>query len=358
MRKTEKEGENMNYRRYKIIPFILLIVLLSGCTTKYEQKDIYDYVEEAYALEDVKVSKERTEITGEDGYTDYLWEITAGDIKFHVLDDYYWGMEVLTNHLTDDYEDVMLKEYYDSKILPHFTLDEKEEQGLYSNQLVGKFHTKEELIQLYEELENFQTYVTQKGYDIPNSFSYHLQMQTPIRNNMLNYIVDDGDSFGRVTEITEDEAEEAMTKYVQAYTDYHFNDLYEKFTEEEIIEAVSVSEYRIAIIKGESTIFYEDLCSRFGYGISFGALYEILEREGFDISGNNEHYSFVGLNGNIYEISYDFINVDGLNDESNHYYYLKNGMPVKMSANFYNHFTANEIEEMCGLQLYLEYHKN
>ena len=112
----------MNCRKYKIIPFLLVVVLLSGCTTKYEQKDIYDYIEENYALEDVKVSKERTELTGEDDYTDYLWEITADDIKFRVLDDYHWGMETLTNHLTDDYEDVMLKKYYDSKILPHFTL--------------------------------------------------------------------------------------------------------------------------------------------------------------------------------------------------------------------------------------------
>ena len=56
---------------------------------------------------------------------------------------------------------------------------------------------------------------------------------------------------------------------------------------------------------------------------------------------------------NIYEISYDFINVDGKNDESNHYYYLKNGEPVKMAADFYNHFSANKIEEMCGLKLYI-----
>ena len=97
----------MNCRKYKIIPFLLFVVLLSGCTTKYEQKDIYDYIEENYALEDVKVSKERTELTGEDDYTDYLWEITADDIKFRVLDDYHWGMETLTNHLTDEYSPIL-----------------------------------------------------------------------------------------------------------------------------------------------------------------------------------------------------------------------------------------------------------
>ena len=117
---------------------------------------------------------------------------------------------------------------------------------------------------------------------------------------------------------------------------------------------VSEHKYQIAIIKEDNTTFYDDLCaSQFGYGISFGTLYEILEREGFNVSGNNEHYSFADFNGNIYEISYDFINVDGKNDESNHYYYLKNGEPVKMAADFYNHFSANKIEEMCGLKLYI-----
>lgn len=78
----------MKYRRYIIIPFILLVVLLSGCTTQYEQKDVYRYLKKTYALKDVKVSKEPMEFTGEDGYVDYIWEVTSDDITFHVKNDY------------------------------------------------------------------------------------------------------------------------------------------------------------------------------------------------------------------------------------------------------------------------------
>ena len=64
----------MKYRRYRyiIIPFILLMVLLTGCTTRYEQNDVYGYLKKTYALKDVEVSAERTELTGEDGYADYI----------------------------------------------------------------------------------------------------------------------------------------------------------------------------------------------------------------------------------------------------------------------------------------------
>lgn len=336
--------------------FIVLsvsVILLSGCTTKYEQEDIHKYIQETYGLKDVTVSRERIEIVDEEGYTDYIWEVTADGIKFRVLDNYCWGMESVTNYLRDDYENVMLKKYYDENLLPHFTFDEKIENGLYQNKLVGTFSTKEELIQLYEELENFHASV-KTSHTIKDGFFYHLQMQTPIRNNIPNYEMEDGDSSGSIADVTEEKVQEAITKYTQTYIDYHFKDIYEKFTEEEIKETVSVSKYQIAILKADDMFFYGDLCaSQLGRGISFGALYEILKREGFYVSGDSEHYTFAGADQDIYEISYDFINADGGNDETNHYYYLKNGVSVPMDVNFYNHFTVDQIEEMCGLKLYL-----
>ena len=119
----------MKYRRYIIIPFLLLIVLLTSCTTQYEQKDVYRHLKKTYALKGVEVSKERAELTGEDSYVDYIWKVTADDITFHVKDDYHWGLETLTNNLTDDYRDALLKAYFDPDMLPHFTLDEKRKKG-------------------------------------------------------------------------------------------------------------------------------------------------------------------------------------------------------------------------------------
>ena len=52
----------MKYRRYIIIHFILLVVLLAGCTTQYEQKDVYRYLKKTYALKGVEVSAEQTKL--------------------------------------------------------------------------------------------------------------------------------------------------------------------------------------------------------------------------------------------------------------------------------------------------------
>ena len=246
-------------------------------------------------------------------------------------------------------------------MLPHFTLDENEEEGLYSYTLIGKFDSKEELRQLYAESESLQAYAAEKGFDIPGSFSYHLLMQSPIRgDSMLNHFIYDGDSIGCVTNITGDTVKEAMAEYVQAYTEYHFSDLYDKFTEDEVTEAVSGSDYRLAMVRENGTVFYNDLCASGSDEVSFGTLYEILEREGFDVKGNNEHYSFTDASQNTYEIAYpsdDFINANGTTNESDHSCFLKNGVPVEREYNDYYDVTTSEIEEMFGLKLYTEYHK-
>ena len=215
-------------------------------------------------------------------------------------------------------------------ILPHFTLDEKEKEGLYSNELIGKFASKEELQQLYEELENFQTYVAENGYDTPNSFSYHLLMQSPVQgDNAPTHFIYDGDTIGCVTDITGDTVKEAMAEYALAYTEHHFSDLYEKFTE----EGNSDYHYRLAIVKENGTFFYDDLCAR-GYNeANFGTLYEIA-------------YPSDG-----------FINANGAMNDSDLSCFLKNGVPVEREYNDYYDVTTSEIEEMFGLKLYTEYHK-
>lgn len=73
---------------------------------------------------------------------DCIWKVTANDITFHVKDDYHWGLETLTNSLTGDYKNTLLKACFVPDMLLHFTPDEKEEEGLYSNQLIGKFDSK------------------------------------------------------------------------------------------------------------------------------------------------------------------------------------------------------------------------
>lgn len=344
-------------RKHKklMILVILFIILLTGCTTKYEQKDVYRYVKKKYKLKNVKVSKERVDITGKDDYVDHIWEITADDITFHVKDDYGWESALFTNRLKDDFRYALLKKFFNSNILPHFILDEKNEERLYLNELIGKFASKEELQQLYVELEKFKTYIAEKGYDVSPSFSYHLIPQSPIHSDKtLAFFIYDADTTGNSTNITDDVVKEAMTRYILAYTDYHFSDIYDKFTEDEIKEAVSNSYYRLTIVRDNDTYLYDDLCASGLDEVSFGTMYEILKREGFDVKGTNEHYTFIDVNQNTYEIAYPSDNIISLGpvlNEKTHSYLLKNGKLIEHEYRY--GFGINEIEKIFGLKLHI-----
>ena len=304
----------------------------------------------------------QVELIGEDDYIDYIWEVVANDVTFHVKDDYDWQSALLTNSLRDDYKDALLKAYFNQDILSCFTLSENKEEGLCSNVLIAKFNSKSELQELFKELMNFKSYIAKKGYDIPDSFSYNLLMQLPIQSDKEpTLFIYNNDIMGCVTNITDDTVKEAMRKYILVYIEYHFSDLYKKFTQEEVKEAVANSDYhyRLAIVKENGTFFYDDLCAREYDEVSFGTLFEILKREGFDVKGNNDHYFFKDVNNNTYEIAYpsdDFINANKATNESEHSCFLKNGVPVEREYNDYYDVTISEIEEMFGLKLYTEYH--
>ncbi len=335
--------------------FLVMTLFLTSCTTNYQHEDIFLYVKDKYRFDDFTVSEKRTEVKDEDGYTDYLWTVKVDGIEFTVIDNYYYGMEAVTNRLHDNYTDVMLKQYFNRvDMITHFSLNESTFDGIYKNNLVARFNSKEELLRLYNELSDFNSYLKNDGYTVPFSFSYRLEMQNPIRNNISGYIVDDGDTVGTVTEIKTSDREAMLNKYILTCIDYRFEDLLSELTEQEIMDTVKGCSERIALIRNDTVSFYDDLCAnRYHYGISFGTLYEILKREGFDPEGDADHYTFTGTDNNVYEISYDFTNIDQKNDDTNHYYYLKNGSPIKMLGNFYTHFTEGQIAEMCGLKLYI-----
>ncbi len=69
-------------------------------------------------------------------------------------------------------------------------------------------------------------------------------------------------------------------------------------TGDTVKEAVNESDYRLAIVRENGTFLYDDLCASGSDEVSFGTLYEILKREGFDVKGNNEHYSFTDASQN------------------------------------------------------------
>ena len=346
------------------IAVILLFpaLLLGGCRTEYDRRDIFQYLKGQYNMPGFVVGNEPKEMKDGQGYTDYLWTVRLkndSELVFHVLDDTGWGMESVSNYLWTDFDDVvMCHRYEEYGGIPQFQLEairDEEHDVMISSTLTASYETVQQLQKLFDELQEFSEFYEENGYGTRSRVS--IQMENPLRYR-CKYVVDDGDYVSSSKAFTAEDYEKALNKYIFTCMDYRFEEQLKQFTKEEIAKALSEYSYCIGISRdgtedGEPD-YYEDLCAnQYAYGVSFGTLYEILSREDWDITGNSWHYSFEGADGCNYEISYDFCDYPFKTDEGtcNGYYFLKDGEKVPMAAYFYNHFTKREIREMTGLIL-------
>ena len=345
--------------KYKAKPLLLIffcLFILNGCTTKYTKDDITHYVNDTIGLTNFTVSDEYRIFVGDDDYEDKIWTITDNNtgMKFHVIDDFYWGMEAVTNSLDNDYTDTLL--IFLQNDLPHtqsLNVAAKEEKGIQSCEIIGYFENEPELKACYRDLQKLQKAFSLLGY--PNlSARYCFRMEHPLRYHTSQELTE-GDSNGWLNELPD--YQEMLNKYVLAVLDYRYDGTLESLTEQQIANALDNSPQQVGILRdpaSQTFEFYDDIAANAFHGISFGTLYEILLREGFQPQGSPCHYTFTGSDGSVYEISYDFndyTHIDSSGDTWSGYYYIRSGEIVPMDYYFYNWFEENEVQEMTGLQI-------
>ncbi len=330
---------------------ILCIICLCGCRKDYDKNDIKEYVKTEYGLKSVSVEQEPEAIKDENDSTDYIWTVTdkKHSMKFRVLDDFQADSLFPGNNLIGDYEDVRLAqafEQYDSESL---SLETKTQYGLCRAIIKGKYSSRRELQELFNETNAF----LDEYLDHKVKVSVHFMMDIPFRDAVEGYEMDSGDYRDTAIEFVEEMYEEAEENFLLTALDFGLENCLKEFTEEEIEEVVANSKYRLGVAKSEDGPYeyYDDLvASRFSYGVSFSTLYEVLVREGYSVEGDKNHYSFVGVDGATYEISYNFVGWE-YEDGKVGYYYLKNGMEMPMDAYFYNHFETPFIKDTTGINL-------
>ncbi len=335
---------------------IVLMYSLSGCAGKHTQSGVRDFVVEKCGLKNFAVSDEPKK--AEDKYRNsvLLWDITLGGkekIVFHVWEDYGWVPGAGSNSLFTDCDDVMLRYYFESyNGFTNFKLDTSMHGETEWNEIYASYTDRDSLHKRLDELNKFHDFVISKGFQKEYSMRYNLLFENPLRHNVEDD-VEDGDFSGFVTSFDDEDRITAEQNYLYACIDYRFENHLLKFTKEEIKTFVKEQKYRIGISRGDKNYVYDDLLpSKFGYGISFGTLFEILKREGLEVKGNSWKYSYIDERGNKYDFSYDFFKQNPEDPEGKvWYFYLKNGEPVWMDAYFYNHLHEYKIAEITGLKL-------
>lgn len=347
----------------KILKYLIITAIcaaaafaMTACVKDYGREDVKRYIFDELGLKNISLSKEPEDIfDGE--YHDKLWSVTDKDnnVDFYVLDDRTWGMETATNRLENDYyAEYFLKFYDDANIKSKYVEVETEGDLLQNVTLSGEYSDLYELEKIYDELKQYYDFFLNKRADI--EIAYDIKYDYPLRYIGDNDVVM-GDLSGiiRPSEFSKEIYNNALKRYYEVNLVYYFEDKLKDADNRILREIINDKDtYRICKKSGEEvTEIYDDIIANpYAYGISFGTMYKIFEKEGFPLSGTPAHYKVTAPNGDMYEFSYDFNDMAYPDSDANDgYYYYKNGIKTAMDYPFYYYFRSEALNEMFGLNI-------
>lgn len=338
-----------------ILGLLISVSLISiiGCTKNYDRNDIINYVNEELKIMDIQVSKTYKEIIDEEGYTDKIWTVLdkENNITFHVLDDFYYGMESVTNHLSNDYDESAFIELYNEMDVKQNIVYNYKSNNLFNEvNLICNYNNKKELNECYTSLLYYKNYIESKNFDLAISYTLEYDFSLKIIGEYESNL---GTTAGQLNNLDQNVLNEAMYDYLSTALMLQIDSGLNEITEENMKQILENDETHLIFIKKDGAIEqqYDDIIAHpHAYGISFGTLYKILKKEGFNPDGNSWHYTVVNKNGDKFEFSYDFNDYVYENGMAG-YYYKKNDEKISMGAYFYNCFKDTQINEMFGINI-------
>ncbi len=330
--------------------------LMTACVKDYGRDDVKKYIYEELGIKNISLSKEPEDVyDGE--FHDKLWTVTDkdNDVDFHVLDDRTWGMESASNSLKNDYYDeYFLKFYEDANIKSKYVEILREEDELTSVRLTAVYSNLDELDKIYNELKDYYDFFMEKRANI--EIVYNIDYDFPLRH-IGNNDIEMADTFDALkpADFNKSVYNRALKEYYELNLAYYFEDNL-KGADNKILKEIidDKNTYRIAKYSGENIeLIYDDIIAHpYAYGITFGTMYKIFEKEGFPLTGNPYHYTVTAPNGDVYEFSYEFNDMAYPEEESEDgFYYYKNGEKTPMQYPCYCYFRCDAIKEMFGLDL-------
>jgi len=332
-----------------VLVAIILALAFTGCRIEhYEDDEIAEWAKENFDTPVVISDDYFTRPSGEDGkWEDRVWTAYLKDmpeIQFEIISHEFYGMESIDHSIVCTYKYEYGK-YLFSQCDPElqaFFEHHKDDERYSGYHLRGLFSDRQELTEMITKALRLEEYMEEQGAS--ECIRFVLAYDDVLAE------VDDTDVFAYAcgTEAIKAAEKELEEEFVLYAADYRL--ALDQFTYDELVSAVSVSDQRFVVTRADgSQVSYPDLAlSCFGYGMSFGSLYEVLAREGFPVAGIPEEFSVIGVSGDVYEFSYSFNDMPFENGK-NGYYYIRNGSSIPMSYYFYNHINNKLFEEISGM---------
>ncbi len=373
-----------------VIQLFTMTGLLTGCESAANLgKDaIEKYVKEEIGLSDFDVSSRFEKVKPENSLlTSRLWTVTDNkyDVEFHVLDEHAGsgggggGINFDTaNYLKNDYVQKLISKYADelpvlSQIDYEFTEKHRAEQGktfdyyepfrkygFETGDLKGSYKTRTELNKLFEQIDILEEALNDLFDPIPKDIYVYARYMYEDRDGVTDHCLADIaiPVFGSKDE-KQGYFELIEPHFLEMVLWFRCDDeALNEYSHEEIARFVSETDYvsPLGVYHGDSDLpdMFDDITSirtNTGAPVSFGTLYEILKRENFPVNGTPRQFSFKGIDGAEYEVSYNFKDAPEYYDYGYRWYYNKNGEKEYMENEHTYAFSFGQVLNMTGIEL-------
>ena len=307
----------MKTKRILSAVLILAAVILSACTKDYKEEDVIKYIREELGLSSYSVISGPEEVEGEDGYTDRIWTVSTKDfdlgeeLVFHVCDDRYWGLEWVTNRMTDDLEYQKQSVLMESFSVPDgFTLQEKPDSSGRPGwiMVVCGFDRRADFEKGMEFVKIYRDYA--KAYPTINDTEFTLDFQVndtgaaPDRK-LIGRSYSFQFSAGTKDEEVREKLRDISDNYLMDCIECGNLDRMDEYNTAERSAVIKADPYNTEIRRlGEETAAYPGYAYDYYYGIPYGTLYRILLEEGYEVSGDWTNFEFTGKDGTLHACTY------------------------------------------------------
>lgn len=373
-----------------VMQLFTMLSLLTGCesASNLGKSAIEKYVKEELGLSDFDVSSQFEKVKPENSLlTSRLWTVTDNkyDVEFHVLDEHAGsgggggGISFDTaNYLNNDYVQKLISNYADqlpvlSQIEYEFTEKHQAEHGKTFDyyepfreygyeigDLKGSYKTRTELNELFEQIDILEESLNDLFDTIPKDIYVYARYMYEDRDGVTDHCLADT----AIPVFGSKEEKQSCFEIIEP----HFLEMVlwfrcdekalNEYSHEEIARFVSDTDYvsPLGVYHGDNDRpdMFDDITSirtNTGAPVSFGTLYEILKRENYSVNGTPRQYTFKGLDGAEYEVSYNFKDDPEYYDYGYRWYYNKNGEKKFIENEHIYAFTFEQVLEMTGIEL-------
>ena len=296
---------------------LLAAIILSACTKDYKEEDVIKYIREELGLSSYTVLSGPEEVKGEDGYTDRIWTVSTKDfdleeeLVFHVCDDHYWGLEWVTNRMTDDIEYQKQRVLMESFSVPDgFSLKEVPDSSGRPDWIMVEcgFDRRADFEKGIEFVRSYRDYA--QKYPTINDTEFTLSFQVNDTGAAPDWkLIGRSYSFhfsaGTKDEEVREKLRDISDNYLMDCIECGNLDRMDEYNTAERSEVIDADPNNTEIRRlGEETAAYPGYAYDYYYGIPYGSLYRILLEEGYEVNGDWTNFEFAGKDGTIHACAY------------------------------------------------------